>query len=418
MKQKMEQAQSAGEAARSSLADKVSRRLWLLESEALRARARKRTGLNDFGDPPVERPLKALVTSLENEADLHPLGRFLMRMHLLGILETRLRLTEAWRNQLGELDNSPIQRPLFITGMPRSGSTFLHELLAQDTENRSPKAWEVMFPLPAPDANRGDRDPRVRRAAACLWWFRRLAPQADSVYPMRAWTPHECVAIHSYTLLAEEFVSTCRIPGYERFLRSEGLGPTYAWQKRFLQHLQSRYPVKQWVLKSPDHLCSLEDLFSIFPDALIIQMHRNPLEALRSSVQLTKVLQGLFARPGNPDQVTEHETRLLAEKMESSIRFRDFHPELAGRFLDLNYTELISDPMAAVRRIYQHMDRPLTQPAVQRMQQLVAARSRYRWQKNQPRPDRGLDASEVMRRFENYCLRFGIRSRQTEAVMS
>ena len=178
------------------------------------------------------------MNSLELEADLHPLGRFLMRVHLRELLETRLRLDHAWSGQSEALDASLIQRPVFITGMPRSGSTFLHELLAEDPENRAPRVWEVMFPIPMGSKPPKKVDPRVRKAEASLWCFRRLAPGADSVYPMRAWTPHECVAIHSYTLLSEEFVSTGRVPTYEAFLHTADLGPTYLWQKRFLQHLQ------------------------------------------------------------------------------------------------------------------------------------------------------------------------------------
>src|SRR5262245_40318231 len=291
------------------MADALSRRLWLLDSHKLCARARQRTGLEDFGDPPLEPTLSKLVNSLESEADLHPLGRFLMRGHLLEILETRLRLRKAWQGRTSELAATPITRPVFITGMPRSGSTFLHELLAQDPDNRSPRIWEVMFPLPPEN---GSRDNRISKADGRLRWFRRLAPKADSVYPARACTPHECLAIHSYTFLSEEFLSTCRIPSYETYLRSVGLGPAYAWQKRFLQHLQKDAPGKQWVLKSPDHLYALEELFRVFPDALIIQTHRNPLDVLRSSLQLIGVLHRLFARPADPNQIREREVRMLA----------------------------------------------------------------------------------------------------------
>jgi len=216
--------------------DRLSRRLWLLQGEALCAEARRRTGLEDFGEPSIEPGLSILVNSLEREADLHPLGRFLMRVHLLDLLETRLRLGQAWRRQLEVPEASVIQGPIFITGMPRSGSTFLHELLAEDQENRVPRVWEVMFPISSKP--RETVDFRVRKAEASLWWFRRLVPGADSVYPLRAWTPHECVAIHSYTLLSEEFVSTCHIPTYEAFLHKADLTPVYRWQKRFLQHLQ------------------------------------------------------------------------------------------------------------------------------------------------------------------------------------
>src|SRR5262249_15756385 len=113
-----------GKSGGKTLGDKLSRRLWPLDAKKLCSRARDRTGLEDFGDPPVQPALSTLTESLENEADLHPLGRFLMRGHLLEILETRLRLAQAWRGKLETLAKSPIQRPIFITGMPRSGSTF------------------------------------------------------------------------------------------------------------------------------------------------------------------------------------------------------------------------------------------------------------------------------------------------------
>ena len=204
-----------------------------------------------------------------------------------------------------------LRRPIFITGIPRSGSTFLHELMAEDPENRAPRVWEVMFPIAAQSDSSREADRWVRKAETSLWWFRRLAPRADAVYPMRARTPHECVAIHSYTLLSEEFASTCHIPTYEAFLRSADLVPTYSWQKRFLQYLQLRRKTRQWVLKSPDHVHGLEDLFAVFPDAVIVQTHRDPLDALRSAVQLAEVLEGLFTRPGDPGETGLHEAAEL-----------------------------------------------------------------------------------------------------------
>ena len=125
--------------------------------------------------------------------------------------------TQAWSSRLEAMEASPIQRPIMITGMPRSGSSFLYELLAEDPDNRAPRVWEVMFPIPIGTGVATKVDPRVQRADFALWCFRRLAPRADAVYPMRAWTPHECVAIHSYTFLSEEFVSTCYVPTYETF---------------------------------------------------------------------------------------------------------------------------------------------------------------------------------------------------------
>jgi len=394
--------------------DRLSRRLWLLQGEALYTEARRRTGLKDFGDPSIEPGLSILVNSLEREADLHPLGRFLMRVHLLDLLETRLRLGQAWRRQLEVPEASVIQGPIFITGMPRSGSTFLHELLAEDQENRVPRVWEVMFPISSKP--RETVDFRVRKAEASLWWFRRLAPGADSVYPLRAWTPHECVAIHSYSLLSEEFVSTCRVPTYEAFLHNKvDLTPVYRWQKRFLQHLQLGCSNKRWVLKSPDHVYGLDELLTVFPDALIIQTHRNPVDVLRSQIQLTKVLGGLFARPEKPDQLVKREALKIEEFVNRITRFRDARPQLAGRFIDVNYRELVSDPLAVVRQIYQKLDIQMTEVTTERMQRVALNRSRYRRSDHSPTlADLELDGAADARRFGSYCSRFGIAWQHSE----
>lgn len=398
---------------RTTFGDRWGRQLCSLDIEALCAAARRTTGLEDFGDPPLEPALSVLVDSLDREANLHPLGRFLMRTHLVGLLKTRLQLVEAWKGKWEMLDASPIERPIFITGMPRSGSTFLHELMAADTRLRAPRVWEVMFPVSANELDRGWRDSRVWNAAFCLWCFRRLVPEADAVYPMRARTPHECVTIHSYTLRSEEFISSCPVPGYEKFLRSSDLRPIYQWQKRFLQHLQHGRSPHRWILKAPDHVYGLEALFSVFPDAMVIQTHRDPLDVLKSTIHLTRALQGLYSRPIDPGEHAERETRILAAAMDRFMQFRDTHPELAERFFDVNYQELTTNPLAVVNRIYRHVDQAMTPQAAAQIHQLALSRSRYRGRRAVP----GLAemAPNTAGRFKNYCRRYGVVSRESVA---
>jgi hypothetical protein len=387
----------------------ISRRLWPLDGEKLCAQARREVGLEDFGNPPIEPVLSILVNSLEKEAELHSLGRFLMRAHLRGLLQTRLRLVEAWTRQREALETTRIQRPVFITGMPRSGSTFLHELLAEDPGNRVPRVWELMFPVTPPGAERDGRDSRVRKAAASLWCFRLLAPHADSVHPIRARSPHECVAIHSYTLLSEEFISTCRIPSYEAFLHATDLLPVYAWQRRFLQYLQLPDRAARWILKAPDHVRGLEALFKAFPDAVVIQTHRNPLAVLKSLTRLIEVLHGLFSTPAARHQIGLREAQLLAEGMERSIQFRDNHPELADRFIDVSYSELVPDPLPVIRRLYQQLEMPLTDLALSRMREFALTRSRYAGKRRRSTlADWGLDPTQEALRFKRYCSRFAI----------
>jgi hypothetical protein len=226
---------------------------------------------------------------------------------------------------------------------------------------------------------------------------------------MRSCTPHECVAIHSYSFLSEEFISTCRIPSYEAFLRKTNLRPVYAFERRLLQHLQVACPLKRWVLKSPDHAQSLEELFAVFPDALIVQTHRNPLEVLNSSCHITQVLHGLYGRTARHEQVAAHEAKVLAEGLNRLIHFRGAHPELEHRFVDVKYTDLVSNPLAVLRHVYQQFALPLTTVAAERMRKLAAARKRYPNPRTtgEPRGVRSYAAAEWAR-FEQYCARFGI----------
>ncbi len=391
----------------SQCADAVTKKLWPLDRDALCATARRRTGLTDFGDPAIEPRLAILAMSIENEADLHPLGRFLASIHLGDLLKTRLQLEETWRKSPA-FEAEVVRRPIFITGMPRSGSTFLHELLAQDADNRAPRVWEIMSPLPT-----GARR-RIRRTATCLWWFRQITPQADSVHPIRATTPHECVAIHSYTMLSREFETTFRVPTYEAYLNSIDFDPAYAWEKRFLQYLQWQQPKRQWVLKAPDHMFNMGALMRVFPDAAIVQTHRNPLEVLESSSQLTDVVQRTFARPQDRREIGIREARVLADGLDRITRFREAHPELEDRFADVNYDDLVSDPLKTVRRLYRELDLPLTHATVQRVQGLAGNRSRYVGQRARPGlADLGID-SGMQTQFASYCARFSVRQAGAE----
>ena len=218
--------------------------------------------------------------------------------------------------------------------------------------------------------------------------------------------------IHSYPRNSFRLVTSQHT---RRFLHAADLAPIYRWQKRFLQHLQLSCPNRRWVLKSPDHVYGLDKLLKVFPDATIIQIHRNPVDVLRSQIQLTKVLGGLFAHPEEPDQLGKREARKIEEMVDQITRFRDARPQLAGRFIDVNYRELVSDPLAVVRRIYQQLDIQLTKVVTERIQCMALNRSRYRRRDDSSSlADLELDGAADTHRFAGYCSRFGIPLQHSE----
>ncbi len=195
----------------------VRERLVRLDPDELVATAIRRVGLENFGEPPYEEALQILVKTCNDEADLSLFGRIAAHHHLLDLLETRLRLTRCWQ-QTPEIQEQRILSPIFITGLPRSGSTFLHDLFARDPGNRVPQTWEVMSPLPPPIRERYNSDPRIAKTENQLRWLRWIQPSIVNAHPVGAALPQECIAITGYTFQSDEFLAMFWAPSYERWL--------------------------------------------------------------------------------------------------------------------------------------------------------------------------------------------------------
>jgi hypothetical protein len=335
--------------------DRPSRHLVRLSAPALLAAARRRTGLHDFGDPAFQEPLRRLVQSVENEARLSFVGRIAAREDLTGMLANRLRMEED-RRRHPAIAAEEIRRPLVITGLPRSGSTFLHGLLAEDPANRVPRHWELRSPSPPPEQDTYETDPRIQRAARDVRWFLRLAPGFRAIHPVGESLPEECVVILSHSFLSFQFSSTWFVPSYQSWLDRHDLRAAYRYHRQFLQNLQWRCPGERWVLKAPPHLPGLRALCATYPDANIVMTHRDPLEVVGSIASLHVVLRQTFSRHVDPFEVGAEVTRLLADDIRRGLEARDDGCAPPERFLDLQYAELMADPIAAVARIYRHFD--------------------------------------------------------------
>jgi hypothetical protein len=379
-----------------------------LDADGLVEQARRRARLDDFGDEAFRGPLDILVRGYETEAHLTPLGRLVARGDALGLLVNRLRL-EADRKRHPAIAEEAIRQPLFIVGLPRTGTTLLHGLLAQDPASRVARAWEVMMPSPPPEQGRDEDDPRIRAAERRLVGFDLIAPDFKTIHPLGARLPLECIAITAHTFLSPRFHTTYHIPSYQEWLEHQDLGPSYAFHRRFLQHLQWRSQARRWVLKAPAHVFHFEALFATYPDAIVVQTHRDPLTVLASVASLTLVLQRAFVESLDVADIGAEVRRRWTMGLERAMQFRRDHPAAAARFLDVGYHDLVRDPIAAVRRIYDRFAIPFTTEAEERMRGHLA-----RFPKDKHGQHRyslaqfGLDPDDLARRFKAYREHYGL----------
>lgn len=229
-----------------------------LDVDGLLTTATRRTGLRDFGPADFRAGLQVLTDSLAHEAQLTTIGRVAARKRIIGLLETRLRLIEH-RRRHPAVAAEQIVRPLFVLGLPRTGTTVLYGMLASNPAMRSPASWEVARPFPPPT---GVEDPaRISAMDKDLAGFRRIAPGLEAIHPLGSRLPQECLALQAPQFASYEFPTTFPVPTYWAWLREQDLTPAYALEKQFLQHLQSGHAGERWILKTPGHLMWLATLW-------------------------------------------------------------------------------------------------------------------------------------------------------------
>jgi hypothetical protein len=380
-----------------------------LDEQSLLDAACRATGLDDFGETEFREPLRRLLDGLESEADLTLLGRIAAHRDLIGLLINRLRLVED-RKKNPEIAAERIAAPIFIVGLPRTGSTALHHLLAQDPDTRAPQAWEVMYPSPPPTRATYETDPRIARAARQLRWLDWLAPDFKTIHPVGAQLPLECIAIMSASFLAARFQTTYNVPGYEAWLATQDMRPAYAFHRRFLQHLQWRAPGARWVLKAPSHVFSFDALLDTYPDARIVQTHRDPVTAVASVASLSSVLHRAFGRQRHPARFGHEVTNRWTEGLERSLELRRSGRVPPARIVDVHHHELVADSMSVVHRIYSQFDLPLPATADARMRAFLAGHPRGAQGRHEYAPEPfGLDREDLARRFRAYSEHFGVR---------
>ena len=381
--------------------------------------ANRRAGLTDFGETPFQAPLRNLLRACFEDANLSLVGRIATRWDLVRFLSNLLRLVDE-EKRAPEILAQPIARPIFISGLPRSGTTFLHSLLAEDPGNLVPRVWQLIHPYPPRNTETGP-DRRARRVARQLRLFGFLAPDFRRMHPIDAGSPQECSEITAHLFASLRFDTTYRVPSYRCWLDATGHLDAYRFHKRFLQHLQHQTADGgRWVLKCPDHVFALDAIREVYPDARLVFVHRDPLAVLLSVARLTETLRRPFTRSIDKAEIGRQDSdRWLAatELMIAAAQEQRF----AEPIFHVQYLDLVKDPVGTVAALYRHFGGALHPEAAARIGRLVEARPNGGYGAHGSRLEEyGLDAALERERYARYMAHFGIqpepRRRSTQSA--
>jgi hypothetical protein len=368
------------------------------DEKALLEEARRATGLDDFGPHDFREGLGVLIRTIETNPFTEK-GRKRNRLRLIQLLSTRLRIQEAFRRH-PEILERELVRPMFLTGLPRSGTSALFNLLAADPAARPLLLWETQFPDPAEGLAPGQTDPRYLAVKAYTDQMREKNPEFTKVHYASADTPEECVLIHAYAFDGGMLGFEMMLEPYGSWLRKHDFRPLYRYYADILRLLDWQRPGERWLLKTPAHLWALDALVETFPDCCIVWNHRDPVVCVASISSMTHMIMGeqvdMTARELGP--------RCLDCYAASMARGLELRAGLdPARFVDVDYAALVADNMGAVRSIYEHFDLPLGTEARAAMEAHAASHPQGRHGRHEyDITDFGITAEEVRGRFASY----------------
>jgi len=379
-----------------------------LDADRMIATAVAATGLHDWGGEEFRAPFSSLVRALNEEAALNEVGRARAHHWLQLRLEQRLRMVED-RRRRPEISRQVIDRPVFVTGLPRAGTTYLHALLATDPANLAPRLWQLLRPSPLANDPALDHSAQIHAGRDFLGFMGWNTPEMLKMHDFDAEAPEECFFAFEFCFISMGFIGYWHIPSYMPVLAGD-FAPAYAMHRNVLQALQVGAENRRWVLKAPEHTTHLRELFAAYPDATLVQNHRDPSTVIASVLSLLTANHRLFT--DRPPHINRDFAlgfmQVFAAGLEYAIRLRD-DPALAGRVVDVHYRDLVRQPLAVVERIYAHAGMTFTSEAHATVQRLIDARRQNRHGKHRYRlTDYGLTADDVRSIFKTYIERYDI----------
>lgn len=372
-------------------------------------RARAATDLYDLGDDSILEPLRRLVDALNTEAALNQHGRESMEKELLDTLSNRLRVEDHLKRH-PELLEKPIEKPLFVFGLPRTGTTLLINLLNTDPARRCLLRWESFDSVPPPRPDELSAGPRYEKAQAISDMGLKYAPHIAAIHHENADSPSECQFAMTPSFVSQYYDSILQIPSYRKwFLYEADYLPAFRYHKRFLQLLQ-QHTGGRWTLKNPWHPLYLNALTTVYPDAQLVMTHRDPVEVLGSACSLLKAVRPIYSDRVDLDDIAECLMETFDLMIERSREYRKLHGRDA--IYDVLYTDVMKDPIGEIRKLYAHFDEPLTAEAEAAMEAYMRDNPKGKHGKHHYAiEDYGLTRQRVRERYRDYCEEFGISIR-------
>ncbi len=370
------------------------------------------TGLDDFGAPSWQEGLDLFLRSVADTADLNEIGVGVVRDGIVADLSNRLRI-EDWRRTHPQVAEEQVVRPIIIVGQPRTGTTILYDLMAQDPANRAPLSWEVERPVPAPRTATYLTDPRIDEAQAGFDLVESIIPGFTAFHELGAQLAQEDVRIFTSDFRSMQYSLQFEVPDYNRWLLHEAdMAPTYRWHRRFLQHLQSEHMAERWLLKSPAHLWHLEALLAEYPDAIVIQTHRDPLRVIASISALGASLREMTTDSFDVRTLAAQYGEDIMVGLDRALEARRNGLFAPGQVIDIRFQDSRGDMVAAVASIYEQIGLELTEDTEARMRAFLADHpgdgagglNRYSF------ADTGLDEAALRERARDYQEFFDVES--------
>lgn len=377
--------------------------LYELSADALCERAMNHRKLSDFGDPAFYDGMHCLLHSINNDTNLNFLGRMLVHITLVALLENRLLLTED-RKRRPEVYERPLIPPIIVTGLPRSGTTLLHHLLASDPTHRAIPFWETMHPFPYSDPDR-----RYERVKKSIDLRVRLAPDLDRKHFIRTETPEECIFLLTTTFVSTAFWLGLPVFEYARWYNTAPRTQAYREYSWILHALQAVSPTKRLALKAPPHMGALDALYEVVPNAMVVQILRNPVRAVTSLNSLIYTSHSIVTEKLDVPRMTQTTLEILEQDVQHNLAFRTTHPD---RICDIYYTDLVADPIATVQCIYAYFDMPWSEDNSRRLQTYISENPKGQHGSHRYKAeDFGLTDAEIAERFRDYIDHFDLANR-------